>query len=63
MKEIQEDYIPFGEEWEKEISRLPKNRIIKFLRDALMKNIILEKVINKVEDVEIQHTYKKSFEN
>jgi len=29
------DYIPYGEEWEKEINKFPKKDIIKMLADAL----------------------------
>jgi len=63
MKEAEKEYTPFGEQWEKEISRLSKYRIIKFLRDALFKNIVLEKRILALEDSAITGIYKKSLEN
>jgi len=35
-KEETEEYIPFGIEWEKEMSKLPKAMIIQMLKKALI---------------------------
>lgn len=41
----QDDFIPFGEEWEKEIKKFPKIDIIRMLADALKELKTIEKVI------------------
>jgi hypothetical protein len=33
----EDNYIPFGEEWEKEIIKMPKKFIVKLYRTAIMK--------------------------
>ncbi|WP_167571927.1 hypothetical protein [Aquimarina algiphila] len=33
--QVKQDYIPFVEEWEKEVMKLPKKVIVSLLRDAL----------------------------
>lgn len=39
MKEETTEYIPFGEEWEKEISKMPKRIIIDMLRKVNQERI------------------------
>ena len=39
------DYIPFGEEWEKEMMKFSKIRLIRLLADALKELKTIEKVI------------------
>lgn len=41
----QDDYIPFGEEWEKEMMKFSKIRLIRMLADALKELKTIEKVI------------------
>ena len=36
--ETDEDYIPFGKEWEKELMKLPKRVIIDMYRKVCIKN-------------------------
>jgi len=36
MKTPDEDYVPFGPEWEREVMRLTKAQIVEMLRSALM---------------------------
>lgn len=36
MKTTEQDYTPFGEEWEKEIMKLPKKSIIERLKKSLL---------------------------
>lgn len=43
MKTKEEDYIPFSEQWEKEMMKLPKIQIIKMFRDAHLDNEELDK--------------------
>lgn len=38
---IDPNYIPFGEEWKQEISKLPKKMLIEMLRKALIEKIQL----------------------
>jgi len=45
MKTTEQDYTPFGEEWEKEIMKLPKKSII----ERLKKSLLSQEFIN-VED-------------
>jgi DNA-directed RNA polymerase subunit RPC12/RpoP len=41
----QDDFIPFGEEWEKEMMKFSKIRLIRLLADALKELKTIEKVI------------------
>lgn len=46
-KENTTDYIPYGEEWEKEISKLSKSQIIEMFASIGKEKIRLEKVIKE----------------
>jgi len=46
---MEKDYEPFGNEWKTEIKKLPKDRLIKMIREAYIKNIKLESALHNIE--------------
>ena len=42
MPTQEEDYIPFGEEWEKSVMRIPKATIVKMYRKVYIEKLKLE---------------------
>lgn len=45
-----ESYVPFGDEWRKELSKFKKDHLIDLLKDALEKNVNLSKKADKICD-------------
>ena len=45
---MEKEYIPFGEEWEKEMSKWNKAQLIDALRKAWIKNKDLEEKLNAI---------------
>lgn len=47
MKTITDDYIPFGEEWEKELMKWRKPDLIQLLKKNLIENQKLNKIVSE----------------
>lgn len=45
-----EEYIPFGEEWKKEMNKWSKPDLIHFLRETLIRKERLEKDVESLEE-------------
>jgi hypothetical protein len=41
-KNTDKEYIPYGEEWEKELKKLPKSYLVDMLRKSMIKNKVVE---------------------
>lgn len=53
MKNITENYVPFGAEWEKEMMKFPKPMLIDNLRAALKKIKRYEEYVSALPDRDV----------
>ena len=61
-KEDKSEYVPFGEEWKKDLMRLTKRKLIELLKNECKRNIRLTVVRPSVYDLVIEGLKSKGYD-